>query len=104
MIADVAILASLAYASWEAEVEIVNNKMMMKEVVEQPQVLIHPPPPEQQQQQQQFEVLDRAMKTEQSVTVRQRNQHPSNTKKHMKISNNHRKEHHFHIQQPAGRK
>jgi NAD(P)H-flavin reductase len=86
MIADVSIVASLTYATREVEVEVEKIKEEEQHVV------------------QEEHDADKAAKIGQSAAVRQRSKNVSNKRKTSKISNNHQKEQHFHIQQPAGKK
>jgi hypothetical protein len=81
MIADVAILASMTFASREVEAEI---KEVERHVV------------------QDEHAADKEAKKGRSAAVRERINHASNKTKNMKIKNNHGKEHHFNIQQPTG--
>jgi hypothetical protein len=86
MIADVAILASLTYVSREVGAE--------KEKIQEVELHVI----------QEEHEGDKAAKKGQSAAVRQRTNPASHNQKSMKINNNHRKENHFNIQQPAGRK
>ena len=85
MISDVAILASLTYGTREVEAKTQRMKAEDLNVIHEEHE------------------AEKAAKNGQSAAVRHPNHHASN-KRSMLMSNNHQKEHHFHIQQPAGRK